>query len=49
MLNTILNRWTCFLIGRPFEWHDLLIIWNPMFLIPVLLSKLLDRTKGGDQ
>lgn len=38
----MLRRWEQY-IGRPFEKHDLLVIWNPMFWGGVLMSKIASR------
>jgi len=43
MLTRLVNRWATFLTGRPYERHDLLVFWNPIFVIPVLVSKMLDK------
>ncbi len=37
-----MNRWTR-IIGRPFEWHDVLVIPNPMFWMGLGLSWFASR------
>ena len=34
----IFQRYCIWLIGRKFQLHDLLVVWNPLFIIVRLLA-----------